>query len=106
MLDIDFGTYPYVTSSNPSVGGIATGLGLAPNKYNALIGVVSEWRLLENLVSAVLCSDRFSHLHRCIPAAAHHSCCLIDESSLSAPSPAGQGLHHPCRSRPLSHRAV
>jgi adenylosuccinate synthase len=42
MLDLDFGTYPYVTSSNPSVGGIATGLGLAPNKYQALIGVVSE----------------------------------------------------------------
>ncbi len=41
MLDLDFGTYPYVTSSNPSVGGIATGLGVAPNKYNALIGVVS-----------------------------------------------------------------
>lgn len=40
MLDLDFGTYPYVTSSNPSIGGIATGLGLAPNKYNALIGVV------------------------------------------------------------------
>ena len=41
MLDLDFGTYPYVTSSNPSIGGIATGLGLAPNKYQALIGVVS-----------------------------------------------------------------
>ena len=41
MLDLDFGTYPYVTSSNPSIGGIATGLGLAPNKYSALIGVVS-----------------------------------------------------------------
>lgn len=41
MLDLDFGTYPYVTSSNPSIGGIATGLGLAPNKYGALIGVVS-----------------------------------------------------------------
>lgn len=41
MLDLDFGTYPYVTSSNPSIGGIATGLGLAPNKYEALIGVVS-----------------------------------------------------------------
>ena len=42
MLDLDFGTYPYVTSSNPSIGGIATGLGLAPNKYQALIGVVGE----------------------------------------------------------------
>lgn len=40
MLDLDFGTYPFVTSSNPSVGGIASGLGLAPNKYQALIGVV------------------------------------------------------------------
>lgn len=43
MLDLDFGTYPYVTSSNPSIGGIATGLGLAPNKYQALIGVVGSW---------------------------------------------------------------
>jgi adenylosuccinate synthase len=40
MLDIDFGTYPFVTSSNPSVGGVAAGLGLAPSKYEALIGVV------------------------------------------------------------------
>lgn len=40
MLDIDFGTYPYVTSSNPSIGGIVTGLGLAPSKFNAIIGVV------------------------------------------------------------------
>lgn len=27
MLDLDFGTYPFVTSSNPSIGGVATGLG-------------------------------------------------------------------------------
>lgn len=32
MLDIDFGTYPYVTSSNPSVGSVCTGLGIPPNK--------------------------------------------------------------------------
>lgn len=43
MLDLDFGTYPYVTSSNPSIGGIATGLGLAPNKMTALIGVVKAY---------------------------------------------------------------
>nr|QKY14990.1 adenylosuccinate synthase (ADDS) [Polytomella parva] len=43
MLDIDFGTYPYVTSSNPSIGGIATGLGLAPSKISALIGVVKAY---------------------------------------------------------------
>lgn len=41
MLDLDFGTYPFVTSSNPSIGGIASGLGLAPSKYQALVGVVS-----------------------------------------------------------------
>jgi adenylosuccinate synthase len=41
MLDLDFGTYPYVTSSNPSIGGIATGLGLPPSAYGAVVGVVS-----------------------------------------------------------------
>ena len=30
MLDIDFGTYPYVTSSSTTVGGVCTGLGLSP----------------------------------------------------------------------------
>ena len=42
MLDIDFGTYPYVTSSNPSVGGICPGLGLAPRHLDDIIGVVSS----------------------------------------------------------------
>lgn len=32
MLDIDFGTYPYVSSSSACVGGCITGLGLSPNK--------------------------------------------------------------------------
>ena len=41
MLDLDFGTYPYVTSSNPSIGGVASGLGLPPNRMGAIIGVVS-----------------------------------------------------------------
>ena len=40
MLDIDFGTYPYVTSSNPSIGGVIAGLGLAPNKIEVIVGVV------------------------------------------------------------------
>ncbi len=43
MLDLDFGTYPYVTSSNPSVGGVATGLGLAPGKFNAIVGVAKAY---------------------------------------------------------------
>ena len=43
MLDLDFGTYPFVTSSNPSIGGVASGLGLAPTKFEAIIGVVHIW---------------------------------------------------------------
>lgn len=30
LLDVDFGTYPYVTSSNTTVGGVCTGLGIPP----------------------------------------------------------------------------
>ncbi|EGG15345.1 adenylosuccinate synthetase [Cavenderia fasciculata] len=43
MLDIDFGTYPYVTSSASSVGGACTGLGIAPNKIVHQIGVVKAY---------------------------------------------------------------
>ena len=47
MLDIDFGTYPYVTSSNPSIGGVIAGLGIAPTKLHTIIGVVrpEPWKL-------------------------------------------------------------
>ena len=31
MLDIDYGTYPFVTSSNTSIGGVCTGLGMPPD---------------------------------------------------------------------------
>merc|ERR1719471_1722631 len=43
LLDIDFGTYPAVTSSNTTVGGISTGLGIAPNKVSAHLGVVKAY---------------------------------------------------------------
>ncbi|KAJ4980291.1 hypothetical protein NE237_031128 [Protea cynaroides] len=43
MLDIDFGTYPFVTSSSPSAGGICTGLGIAPGVLGDLIGVVKAY---------------------------------------------------------------
>ena len=39
MLDIDHGTYPYVTSSNPTSGGISTGLGLPGNQIKENIGI-------------------------------------------------------------------
>ena len=40
MLDLDFGTYPYVTSSNPSVGSVLTGLGVSPRKLRGIYGTV------------------------------------------------------------------
>jgi len=43
MLDIDFGTYPFVTSSNPSPGGVCTGLGVGPRKINSILGVVKAY---------------------------------------------------------------
>ncbi|MFH4977600.1 hypothetical protein AB6A40_004309 [Gnathostoma spinigerum] len=43
MLDIDFGTYPYVTSSNATVGGAITGLGLPPSSIKEVIGVAKAY---------------------------------------------------------------
>lgn len=43
MLDIDFGTYPYVTSSNCTVGGVCTGLGIPPNFLGECYGVVKAY---------------------------------------------------------------
>jgi len=43
MLDIDFGTYPYVTSSNPSIGSVLTGLGVSPKKLGGIYGTVKAY---------------------------------------------------------------
>jgi adenylosuccinate synthase len=43
MLDIDFGTYPFVTSSNATAGGACTGTGIAPNRIDRVIGVVKAY---------------------------------------------------------------
>jgi adenylosuccinate synthase len=43
MLDIDFGTYPFVTSSNPSIGSICTGLGVPPQAIETCIGIVKAY---------------------------------------------------------------
>ena len=43
FLDIDFGTYPYVTASNTIAGGACTGLGLSPKKIERIIGVVKSY---------------------------------------------------------------
>jgi len=43
MLDVDFGTYPYVTSSNPTSGGACTGLGIPPTSIDSVIGVAKAY---------------------------------------------------------------
>jgi adenylosuccinate synthase len=43
LLDIDHGTYPYVTSSNASVGGVCTGLGVGPRAIDGVLGVVKAY---------------------------------------------------------------
>lgn len=43
LLDIDHGTYPYVTSSNTTVGGVATGAGFGPLKLDYVLGIVKAY---------------------------------------------------------------
>lgn len=43
LLDVDHGTYPYVTSSNPTSGGACTGLGIPPTSVSSIVGVVKAY---------------------------------------------------------------
>lgn len=43
LLDLDFGTYPYVTSSNPIAGGACSGLGIGPTKIDRVLGVIKAY---------------------------------------------------------------
>ncbi len=43
LLDVDFGSYPYVTSSNPTSGGAITGTGLPPQSLQDIIGVIKAY---------------------------------------------------------------
>jgi adenylosuccinate synthase len=43
MLDVDHGTYPFVTSSNPTTGGACVGTGIAPNKITTAIGIIKAY---------------------------------------------------------------
>jgi adenylosuccinate synthase len=43
LLDVDFGTYPFVTSSSPSPGGVCTGLGVCPQLVTKSVGVVKAY---------------------------------------------------------------
>ncbi len=43
MLDVDHGTYPFVTSSNTTAGGASTGTGLGPSAFDAVLGIVKAY---------------------------------------------------------------
>ncbi len=43
LLDVDHGTYPYVTSSNPTSGGACTGLGIPPTSIRSVLGIVKAY---------------------------------------------------------------
>ncbi|MCL4304903.1 adenylosuccinate synthase [bacterium] len=43
LLDVDMGTYPFVTSSNPTAGGACTGLGIGPRRIDHVIGIVKAY---------------------------------------------------------------
>ncbi|MGV9713219.1 adenylosuccinate synthase [Gordonia sp. NPDC003424] len=43
LLDVDHGTYPYVTSSNPTAGGAAVGAGIGPNRITTVLGILKAY---------------------------------------------------------------
>lgn len=64
MIDLDFGTFPYVTSSNPSVGAVLTGLGVAPHYVQEVCGIVKAYctRVGEGPFPTELTGDLGTHL--------------------------------------------
>jgi adenylosuccinate synthase len=59
LLDIDYGTYPYVTSSNPTAGGVCTGCGIGPSQIHEVIGVAKAYvtRVGEGVFPTELVND-------------------------------------------------
>ncbi|CAM5201419.1 Adenylosuccinate synthetase, organellar chromatophore [Alishewanella longhuensis] len=49
LLDIDHGTYPYVTSSNTTAGGVATGCGFGPRYLDYVLGIVKAYTTLSGI---------------------------------------------------------
>lgn len=43
LLDVDFGTYPYTTSSNASAGGVSSGIGVSPKQIHDIIGITKAY---------------------------------------------------------------
>ncbi len=66
MLDVDHGTYPYVTSSNTTAGGASTGTGLGPRNFDAVLGIVKAYttRVGAGPFPTELFDDTGEHLSR------------------------------------------
>jgi adenylosuccinate synthase len=66
MLDVDHGTYPYVTSSNTTAGGASTGTGLGPRDFDAVLGIVKAYatRVGAGPFPTELFDDTGEHLSR------------------------------------------
>jgi adenylosuccinate synthase len=64
LLDIDHGTYPYVTSSNATIGGVCTGLGIPPKAIDGVIGVAKAYttRVGEGALPTELTGDMGNRL--------------------------------------------
>ena len=64
LLDVDFGTYPYVTSSSPTSGGACTGTGVGPTRIDRVIGVAKAYctRVGEGPFPTELLDDLGQHL--------------------------------------------
>lgn len=43
MLDVDYGTFPFVTSSNTTIGGVCTGLSVPPGRIETTIGIMKAY---------------------------------------------------------------
>jgi adenylosuccinate synthase len=66
MLDVDVGTYPYVTSSNTTAGGAATGTGIGPMAFDQVLGIVKAYatRVGAGPFPTELFDDSGEHLSR------------------------------------------
>lgn len=66
MLDINYGTYPYVTSSSPTSAGVCEGAGVSPKKLDTIIGVVKAYstRVGEGPFATELFDDMGEHIRK------------------------------------------
>ncbi|MCI6716535.1 MAG: adenylosuccinate synthase [Mollicutes bacterium] len=69
LLDIDFGTYPFVTSSNPSSGGVSTGTGISPTKIEEVLAIVKAYST--RVGSGAFPTELFDELGNSIREKAH-----------------------------------